>query len=79
MSGLVWGRSAGGNGRGQSWPGSSSSRRASQVSDYFVLKAGNGEIIAQSEQYTTKSAAKHGIESVQKNAPTANTEDLTGE
>jgi uncharacterized protein YegP (UPF0339 family) len=60
-------------GRDESWPGSSSSRRASQVSDYFVLKAGNGEIIAQSEQYTTKSAAKHGIESVQKTAPAANT------
>ena len=46
---------------------------------YFVLKAANGEVIAQSEQYTTKSAAKHGIESVQKNAAAANTEDLTGE
>jgi uncharacterized protein YegP (UPF0339 family) len=36
---------------------------------HFVLKAGNGEIIATSETYNSKSAAKNGIESVQKNAP----------
>ena len=34
----------------------------------FDLKAGNGEIIASSETYTTKAAAKNGIESVKKNA-----------
>jgi uncharacterized protein len=33
----------------------------------FVLKAGNGEIILQSEQYTTKAAANNGVESVRKN------------
>ena len=37
----------------------------------FRLKAGNGEIIATSESYTTKSAAQGGIESVKKNAPDA--------
>jgi uncharacterized protein YegP (UPF0339 family) len=45
----------------------------------FVLKAGNGEIIATSESYTTKAAAKNGIESVKTNAPTAPTSDVTGE
>lgn len=35
----------------------------------FVLKAGNSEVILTSEQYTTKSAAKNGIASVQKNSP----------
>lgn len=35
----------------------------------FVLKAGNAEIILNSELYTTKAAAQNGIESVQKNSP----------
>lgn len=34
----------------------------------FNLKAGNGEIIATSESYTTKASALNGIESVKKNA-----------
>lgn len=38
----------------------------------FRLKAGNGEIIAvASEDYETKSAAKKGIASIQRNAATA--------
>ncbi|MGF1693924.1 YegP family protein [Photobacterium kagoshimensis] len=32
---------------------------------YFVLKAGNGEVILTSEMYTTKAAALSGIASVQ--------------
>lgn len=43
----------------------------------FNLKAGNGEIIATSEVYTSKSACKNGIESVRKNAAIANLEDQT--
>lgn len=43
----------------------------------FALKAGNGEIIATSEVYTSLSACKSGVESVQKNAPTAPVEDQT--
>lgn len=35
---------------------------------YFVLKAGNGEVILTSELYTTKASAKNGIESVQINS-----------
>ena len=46
---------------------------------HFVLKAGNGEIIATSERYTTKAGAKNGIESVKTNAPTAKVDDETGE
>ena len=42
----------------------------------FRLKAGNGEIIAVSEAYESKSAAKNGIESVQKNAAGASVVDL---
>lgn len=45
----------------------------------FDLKAGNGEVIATSEVYTTKEACKNGIASVQKNAPVANIEDQTKE
>ncbi|MDF2562969.1 MAG: hypothetical protein K0R99_4415 [Microbacterium sp.] len=37
----------------------------------FRLKAGNGEIIATSESYTTKSAALGGIDSVRRNAADA--------
>jgi uncharacterized protein YegP (UPF0339 family) len=45
----------------------------------FVLKAGNGETIATSERYTTKAAAKNGIESVKTNAAGAATVDETNE
>ena len=45
----------------------------------FNLKAGNGEIIATSEVYTTAAACKNGIESVRKNAPIAKLEDQTTE
>jgi hypothetical protein len=41
----------------------------------FNLKAGNGEIIATSESYTTKAAALGGIESVKKNAGAASVDD----
>ncbi len=41
----------------------------------FRLKARNGQIIAVSEGYTTKAACENGIESVQKNAPIAETEE----
>jgi uncharacterized protein YegP (UPF0339 family) len=35
----------------------------------FALKAGNGETILGSENYTTKAAAENGIASVKTNAP----------
>lgn len=46
---------------------------------HFVLRAANGEIVATSESYTTKAAAKNGIESVKTNAPSAPIDDETGE
>ena len=46
---------------------------------YFVLKAANGEAIGKSESYSSESAAKSGIESVKKNAPSAKIEDQTAE
>ncbi len=45
----------------------------------FVLKAGNGEIIATSERYISKEAARNGIEAVKQNASDSTTEDATGE
>lgn len=46
---------------------------------YFNLTAKNGQVIASSEMYTTKSACENGIASVKTNAPTAETEDTTTE
>ena len=43
----------------------------------FDLKAGNGEVIATSEVYTTEDACRGGIASVAKNAPAAGVEDQT--
>ena len=45
----------------------------------FNLKAGNGEIIATSEVYTSEAACMKGIASVQKNAPVAGVENQTVE
>ncbi len=45
----------------------------------FDLKAGNGEVIATSEVYTTEAACLKGVESVKTNAPIANIQDLTVE
>lgn len=45
----------------------------------FDLKAGNGQVIATSEVYTTEAACKNGIESVKKNAPVAAVENQTAE
>lgn len=45
----------------------------------FDLKAGNGEVIATSEVYTTLDACRNGVNSVKKNAAVANIEDQTVE
>lgn len=45
----------------------------------FDLKAGNGEVIATSEVYTSEGACKNGIESVRKNVVAAKCEDQTVE
>lgn len=43
----------------------------------FRLKAANGEIIASGEGYKSKQGCLNGIESIKKNAPIAEIEDLT--
>ncbi len=45
----------------------------------FDLKAGNGQVIATSEVYTTEATCKNGIESVKKNAPVAAVANQTAE
>jgi uncharacterized protein YegP (UPF0339 family) len=45
----------------------------------FDLKAGNGEVIATSEVYSSEAGCRNGIASVQKNAPVANVENQTVE
>lgn len=44
---------------------------------YFVLKASNGQVIGQSETYSSTAGMEKGIESVKKNAPDAAVEDQT--
>lgn len=44
---------------------------------YFRLKAENGEIIANSEGYTSKQGALNGIAAVRRCAPIAQLVDLT--
>ncbi len=43
----------------------------------FNLCAGNGQVIATSEVYSSEAACMNGIESVKKNAPIAKVEDQT--
>lgn len=45
----------------------------------FDLKAGNGEVIATSEVYSSVAGCRNGVASVQKNAPVANVENQTVE
>ena len=45
----------------------------------FDLKAGNGEVIATSEVYSSEASCLKGIASVQKNAPVAAVENQTVE
>ena len=44
---------------------------------YFVLKAGNGEIIGTSEMYTTTAARENGIEAVKRVGPSAPVDDIS--
>jgi uncharacterized protein YegP (UPF0339 family) len=54
-------------------------RLASKASEpYFVLKAGNGEIIGTSQMYSSDSARDQGIASCKENGPSATTQDETG-
>ena len=51
--------------------------KATKTGFVFNLKAGNGEVIATSEVYTTEAACMKGVESVRKNAADAKLEDQT--
>ncbi len=51
-------------------------RTASDDSPYFVLKAGNGQIIGTSEMYSSDDACENGIASVMENAPSAEGEEV---
>jgi uncharacterized protein YegP (UPF0339 family) len=44
---------------------------------YFVLVATNGQVIGQSEEYSSEAALENGIASVKKNAVNAKVEDVT--
>jgi hypothetical protein len=44
---------------------------------YFVIKAGNHQVIGQSQQYESEAGRDNGIESVKKNAPDGEVVDLT--
>ncbi|HRL20950.1 YegP family protein [Alcaligenes sp. SDU_A2] len=52
-------------------------RTASDGSPYFVLKAGNGEVLGRSEMYSTPAACEKGIQSVKHNGPLAQVKDNT--
>ena len=44
---------------------------------YFNLKASNGQVIGNSEMYESEASRENGIESVKKNAATAEVSDLS--
>ncbi|MBQ2778901.1 MAG: YegP family protein [Bacteroidaceae bacterium] len=52
-------------------------KEAKNGSPYFVLKAGNGQIIGTSEMYSSEASRENGIASVMKNAPGAEVVDET--
>ena len=51
-------------------------RKAANGEPFFVLKAGNGEVIGRSETYSSDAALDNGIESVKTNAPGAKIEEI---
>ena len=50
---------------------------AKDGSPYFTLKAGNGQVIGQSQMFSGEKARDDSIESVKSNAPGAVTDDQT--
>jgi uncharacterized protein YegP (UPF0339 family) len=53
-------------------------RKTSKASQpYFLLKAGNGAVIGTSEMYSSTSAMENGVESCERNGPSAATKDET--
>lgn len=52
-------------------------KTAKDGSPFFTLNATNGQVIGKSEMYSSASAMENGIESVKKNAPDAEVEDIS--
>jgi hypothetical protein len=52
-------------------------KTSSNGKDFFNLTSTNGQIIGSSEMYESTAARENGIESVKKNAPEAEVEDLS--
>ncbi len=50
---------------------------SSKGEPYFVLKAGNHQVIGQSQMYASEKARDNGIESCKTNAPSAAVDDQT--
>ena len=50
-------------------------KKSSNDKYYFNLHAANGQIIATSEMYESKSGCENGIDSVKTNAPKAEVDD----
>ncbi len=50
-------------------------KTAKDGSPYFSLKASNGQVIGDSQMYSSESAMENGIASVRTNAPKATVED----
>lgn len=52
-------------------------RESKKGEPYFVLKAGNGQVIGMSEMYSSQAAMENGIQSVMTNGPLATIQDNT--
>ncbi|MDR1709689.1 MAG: YegP family protein [Candidatus Accumulibacter sp.] len=52
-------------------------KESSNKKFYFVLKAGNGQVIGTSQMYASAESREGGVESVKKNAPEAAVDDST--
>ncbi len=50
-------------------------KAASSGKQHFVLKASNGQVIGQSQMYSTPASCTQGMQSVTNNAPTATLQD----
>ena len=57
--------------------GAFQTKTSSSDKHYFLLMASNGQVVGQSQMYTSAAGCKSGIESVQKHAPDAQTDDQT--
>jgi len=58
-------------------PGRYQERSGTDGRPYFVLIAGNQQVIGRSQMYSSREAMRKGLASVRKNAPVAATVDLS--